>query len=65
MVMAQVGLGQFQPVYPLHILGTTVPCYIALASLAVNVALSAVLSLFLNAVWSDRHKDVTVAGDYA
>ncbi len=55
----------FAPVYPLHILGTTVPCYIALASLVVNVALSAVLSLFLNAVWSDRHKDVTVAGDYA
>ena len=55
----------FAPVYPLHILGTTVPCYIALAALVVNVALAAVLSLFLNAVWSDRHKDVTVAGDYA
>jgi hypothetical protein len=27
--------------------------------------LSVVISLFLNAVWSDRHKDVTVAGDYA
>ncbi|MGA8196510.1 MAG: sodium:solute symporter [Acetobacteraceae bacterium] len=55
----------FAPVYPLHILGTTVPCYIALAALVVNVVLSGVLSLFLNAVWSDRHKDVTVAGDYA
>jgi SSS family solute:Na+ symporter len=55
----------FAPVYPLHILGTTVPCYIALAALVVNLALSAVLSLFLNAVWSDRHKDVTVTGDYA
>jgi SSS family solute:Na+ symporter len=55
----------FAPIYPLHILGTTVPCYIALAALVVNVVLSGVLSLFLNAVWSDRHKDVTVAGDYA
>ena len=55
----------FAPVYPLHILGTTVPCYIALAALVVNVVLSGVLSLFLNAVWSDRHKDVTVTGDYA
>jgi hypothetical protein len=24
-----------------------------------------VLSAFLNAVWSDRHKDVTIASDYA
>jgi SSS family solute:Na+ symporter len=55
----------FAPVYPLHILGTTVPCYIALASLVVNIVISAVLSLVLNAVHSDRHKDVTVAGDYA
>jgi SSS family solute:Na+ symporter len=55
----------FAPVYPLHILGRTVPCYIALASLVVNVVVTWVLSLFLNAAWSDRHKDVTVAGDYA
>ncbi len=45
--------------------GTTVPCYAALASVVVNVVVSFVLSLFLNAVWSDRHKDVTVASDYA
>ncbi len=55
----------FAPVYPLKLFGTTVPCYIALASLVVNLVVTAVLSLFLNAVWSDRHKDVTVAGDYA
>ena len=55
----------FAPVYPLHIMGTTVPCYIALAALVVNLVLSFVLSLFLNAVRSDRNKDVTVAGDYA
>jgi SSS family solute:Na+ symporter len=55
----------FAPVYPLHIFGTTVPCYIALASLVVNIVVAFVLSLFLNAVWSDRHKDVTAATDYA
>jgi solute:Na+ symporter, SSS family len=55
----------FAPVYPLHILGTTVPCYIALASLVVNIVVSVVLSLVLNAVSSDRHKDVTVSSDYA
>ncbi len=55
----------FAPVYPLHIFGTTVPCYIALAALVVNLVVSAVLSLLLNAAWSDQHKDVTVASDYA
>jgi SSS family solute:Na+ symporter len=55
----------FAPAYPLVLFGTTVPCYIALAALVVNIAVSVVLSLFLNAVWSDRHKDVTVATDYA
>ena len=55
----------FGPVYPLHLFGTVVPCYIALAALVVNIVVSAVLSALLNAVWSDRHKDVTVAQDYA
>jgi solute:Na+ symporter, SSS family len=55
----------FGPVYPLHLFGTTVPCYIALAALVVNLVVSAVLSALLNAVWSDRHKDMTVAQDYA
>ncbi len=55
----------FGPVYPLHLFGTVVPCYIALAALVVNIVVSAALSAFLNAVWSDRHKDVTVAEDYA
>ena len=55
----------FAPVYPLKILGTTVPCYIALASLVVNLVVAVVLSLLFNAAWSDRHKDTTVAGDYA
>ena len=55
----------FAPVYPLHLFGIVVPCYIALAALVMNIVVSAVLSALLNAVWSDRHKDVTVAEDYA
>ncbi len=54
----------YAPVYPLHILGVTVPCYIALTALAVNLAVSAVVSLVLNLVASDRANDSTVAGDY-
>jgi SSS family solute:Na+ symporter len=55
----------YAPVYPLKLFGTTVPCYIALAALVVNIVVAVVLSLILNVVASDRHRDVTVAGDYA
>jgi solute:Na+ symporter, SSS family len=54
----------YAPVYPLHILGVTVPCYIALTALAVNLVVAAVLSLVLNIVASDRANDSTVAEDY-
>jgi len=55
----------FAPIYPLTIFGTTIPCYIALSSLVVNVAVTVVLSLLFNPVLSDRHRDVTATGDYA
>jgi SSS family solute:Na+ symporter len=55
----------FAPVYPLKLFGTTVPCYVALASVVVNLAVAVVLSVVLNLVRSDRHRDVTVASDYA
>ncbi len=55
----------FAPVYPLKLFGTTVPCYTALASLVVNIAVGVVLSVVFNLVRSDRHRDVTVADDYA
>ena len=53
-----------QPVYPLHLWGTTVPCYIAISAVVVNIGVSAVLSLVLNLVASDRHNDLTVRQDY-
>ena len=55
----------FAPVYPLKLFGTTVPCYTALASLVVNIVVGVVLSVVFNLVRSDRHRDVTVASDYA
>ncbi len=55
----------FAPIYPLHILGVAVPCYIALSSLVVNLVIAVVLSPVLNAFAPDRDRDVTVAADYA
>jgi solute:Na+ symporter, SSS family len=60
-----VASNNFAPVYPLHIGGVTFPCYVALASLAANIVVSFILSLFLNQVASDRDRDVTTAEDYA
>jgi solute:Na+ symporter, SSS family len=52
-------------IYPLHLFGVTVPCYIAFSSLIVNIVVSFVLSVIFHAIASDRHKDMTVAEDYA
>ncbi len=51
--------------YALHIFGLTVPCYAALSSLVLNVAVAAVLSLVFNTL-SRRaaHRMRTVAEDY-
>ena len=54
----------YAPVYPLHIFGTTFPCYIALAMLVLNILVATVLSLVLNAVAPDRSHDVTQVADY-
>ncbi len=58
-------LGFKAAIYPLTLFGTTVPCYIAVSSLVVNIVVAAVLSVIFNAIASDRHKDRTVAEDYA
>jgi SSS family solute:Na+ symporter len=51
--------------YVLHILGTAVPCYAALSSLVLNIAVSVVLSLVLNALSKAPAADATLAEDYA
>jgi solute:Na+ symporter, SSS family len=58
-------LGFKGAIYPLHLFGVTVPCYIAFSSLIVNIVVSVVLSVIFHAIASDRHKDMTVAEDYA
>jgi solute:Na+ symporter, SSS family len=69
--LAGIGVGtamaiaqQFKPIYPLHIAGWTIPCYSALAALALNLIVTIVLSLALNAVRAVRGSDETEAGTY-
>ena len=58
-------LGFKSAIYPLRLFGTVVPCYVALSSLIVNIVVAAALSVIFHAIASDRHKDRTVAEDYA
>jgi len=52
-------------IYPFHVFGMTVPCYIALWTFAVNVIIATALSPVFHAFASDRIRDVTVVSDYA
>jgi SSS family solute:Na+ symporter len=51
-------------IWAFHILGYTIPCYIAVATVILNTAIAALLSLPLNAYASDRHRDETSASEY-
>jgi len=51
--------------YPFHIFGYVIPSYIAFATVILNAAIAAILSLPLNAMASDKTKDVTSVADYA
>jgi SSS family solute:Na+ symporter len=51
--------------FPLHLFGIGLPGYAALYAVIVNLAVSGLLSGVLNAVASDRHRDVTTSEDYA
>jgi SSS family solute:Na+ symporter len=60
-----VGLNHFAAsVWAFHVLGFTVPSYIALATVILNAIVAGALSLVLNAVASDRTNDATAAADY-
>jgi len=52
-------------VYPVHLFGVVVPGYVAFYAVIINFVIAAVLSVLFNAFASDRHKDETVATDYA
>ncbi len=60
----EASLGFKGAVYPLHLFGYTVPCYIALAAVVLNIAVAAVLTVIFNAIAPDRRADATVASDY-
>jgi SSS family solute:Na+ symporter len=51
-------------IYALHIFGVTVPCYAALSSLLLNIAVSAGLSMVFNAFLHASHSDATMKADY-
>lgn len=52
-------------IWSFHILGYTVPSYIAFATVILNAVVAAVLSVPFNAIASDRARDATRAADYA
>jgi solute:Na+ symporter, SSS family len=58
------GLGFKSSIYPLHILGWTVPCYAAVSALLVNLLVSWLLTLILRATTGTPQVDETVAADY-
>jgi len=51
-------------IYPLHILGVIVPCYAAVSSLLLNLAVSLVFSWLFNAVLRTPPSDATEEADY-
>jgi SSS family solute:Na+ symporter len=57
-------LGLKSSIYPLHILGLTIPCYAALIALVLNIAVGFAVSLVLNVISTAPRRDETVASDY-
>ena len=52
-------------IFPLTVFGYTIPCYAALSSLALNIAVSFALSWVFNAVLRTAPRDETAEADYA
>jgi SSS family solute:Na+ symporter len=51
-------------IYPFHIVGYTIPSYIAFATVLLNALIAFILSPVLNALAPDRARDETAALDY-
>jgi SSS family solute:Na+ symporter len=60
-----ISLGLKSSVYPLHVFGQTYAMYAAVPALLLNLAVSAVLTLVLQALKADSRGDSTLAEDYA
>lgn len=54
----------FAPTWVFHVFGYSVPSYIALATVLLNASVAFLLSIPLNFVANDRHKDATERVDY-
>jgi SSS family solute:Na+ symporter len=52
-------------IFPLHLFGTTIPCYAAVSALALNLVVTLLLSALMNAVRTTDRQDETCAADYA
>ncbi|MDR3526720.1 MAG: sodium:solute symporter [Rhizomicrobium sp.] len=51
-------------IYTLHLFGTAMPCYAAVAALALNLALAVGLSVVLHSIAKRPLRDATAAADY-
>jgi SSS family solute:Na+ symporter len=60
----ELSLGFKGAIYPLHLFGWTMPCYAALSSLVLNLAVAALASLAINAIIRTARSDMTSASDY-
>lgn len=60
-----VAENSFGPTWVFHVFGYSVPSYIALATVVLNALVAFLLSVPLNIVANDRHKDETEVTDYA
>ncbi len=57
-------VGFSSSIVPIHFAGLTIPCYAALSSLIVNLAVAAVATLLFDAVHVSQGRDETVPVDY-
>jgi SSS family solute:Na+ symporter len=60
----EIALGFKGSIYPLHILGTTIPCYAAFSALVLNIAIAVLLSVVFNLATTGPRTDATLAEDY-
>jgi SSS family solute:Na+ symporter len=60
----EISLNMKGSIYPLHLFGHTYPAYAACYALALNLGITAALSLCLDAFRVARHADATMDSDY-
>ncbi|MBU6397129.1 MAG: sodium:solute symporter [Rhodospirillales bacterium] len=60
-----VSQNAFNSIWVFHIFGYVLPSYIALATVTLNILVASALSIPLNSIMNDQHKDETKTADYA